>query len=100
MSRFSCSLGDLNVDGQRFDTWIRYVDGYEGDDLSYLNPSGVIPTNAVIKKGIKRRCAFRERKRFDVTSFTDVTLDPLSTEIDVADDDEGVVKEGLEETEG
>jgi tRNA pseudouridine38-40 synthase len=35
----------------------------------YLNPKGTIPTTSVIKKGQKRDNPFREKKRFDVTSF-------------------------------
>lgn len=50
-----------------FDAWIRSVDSYSGNDLLYLNPRGIIPTAAVIKKG--RENPFRERRLFDFTSF-------------------------------
>ncbi|KAI0704057.1 tRNA pseudouridine synthase [Earliella scabrosa] len=52
-----------------FDGWIRSVDAYAGHDLEYLNPKGVIPASAVIKRGEYRANPFREKKRFDATSF-------------------------------
>ncbi|KAI0794185.1 tRNA pseudouridine synthase [Fomes fomentarius] len=52
-----------------FDGWIRSVDAYAGHDLEYLNPKGVIPATAVIKRGEHRPNPFREKKRFDATSF-------------------------------
>ncbi|RPD64120.1 tRNA pseudouridine synthase [Lentinus tigrinus ALCF2SS1-7] len=52
-----------------FDGWIRSIDAYAGNDLGYLNPKGVIPTTAVIKRGEFRANPFREKKRFDATSF-------------------------------
>lgn len=52
-----------------FDGWIRSIDAYAGNDLGYLNPKGVIPTTAVIKRGEFRPNPFREKKRFDATSF-------------------------------
>ena len=56
-----------------FDAWIRSVDGYHGNDLLYLSPKGNIPEAAVIKRGEKRAQPFREKKRFDVTTFPDGT---------------------------
>ncbi len=52
-----------------FDGWIKSVDAYAGHDLEYLNPKGVIPATAVIKGGEHRPNPFREKKRFDATSF-------------------------------
>jgi tRNA pseudouridine38-40 synthase len=52
-----------------FDAWIQSVDSYGGCDLLYLNPAGVIPPEAIRKKGTKRDNPFREKKRFDATSF-------------------------------
>jgi len=37
-----------------FDTWLRSVDSYSGDDFGYLNPKGVIPPSAVVKRDTKR----------------------------------------------
>ncbi|TBU57653.1 tRNA pseudouridine synthase [Dichomitus squalens] len=52
-----------------FDGWIRSIDAYAGHDLEYLNAKGVIPASAVIKRGEYRHNPFREKKRFDATSF-------------------------------
>lgn len=35
----------------------------------YLNPEGLIPAAAVIAKGGRRENPFKERKKFDATSF-------------------------------
>ncbi|KAI0832051.1 pseudouridine synthase [Trametes gibbosa] len=52
-----------------FDGWIRSIDGYGGHDLEYLNPKGIVPQSAVIKRGESRMNPFREKKRYDATSF-------------------------------
>jgi tRNA pseudouridine38-40 synthase len=52
-----------------FDAWVRSTDAYSGDDLLYLNPKGVIPTAAVVKRSERRKNPFREKRRFDVTDF-------------------------------
>lgn len=52
-----------------FDGWIRSIDSYAGHDLEYLNPKGIVPQSAVIKKGEFRNNPFREKKRYDATSF-------------------------------
>jgi tRNA pseudouridine38-40 synthase len=52
-----------------FDAWIRSIDAYAGNDLLYLNPKGSIPEAAVIKRHEKRPQPFREKKRFDATTF-------------------------------
>lgn len=86
-----------------FDAWIRYVDSYEGNDLTYLNHRGIIPSTAVIKSGVKRPCPFREKKRFDITSLADIKQEgPLSIGDEAADDEneEGLSKRKLDEMEG
>jgi tRNA pseudouridine38-40 synthase len=55
----------------RFDAWVRSIDTYGGDDLLYLNPKGIIPAVAVIKKGDKRDNPFKEKRKFDLTNFPD-----------------------------
>lgn len=49
---------------------MRSVDAYAGNDLLYLNPKGTIPPAAIIKKGERRENPFKEKKRFDATSFS------------------------------
>ncbi|GBE86651.1 tRNA pseudouridine synthase 1 [Sparassis crispa] len=53
-----------------FDAWIRHIDGYAGDDFLYLNPKGIIPAAAVLKKGEQRSNPFKEKRRFDSTVAT------------------------------
>jgi len=74
------------------------VDIYSGNDLLYLNPSGVLPDVAVITKGVRRENPFRERKVFDTTSFTG----HHEIEKNLVEDEEGagIDKQHLEETEG
>lgn len=79
----------------RFDAWIRMVDNYAGKDLLYLNPGGVIPEVAIIKKGQKREQAFRERRVFDATSFLEG--DNIKSRLQQAE--EGPAGEDEEETE-
>jgi tRNA pseudouridine38-40 synthase len=57
--------------------------------LLYLNPKGIIPAAAVIKRSERRKNPFREKKRFDVTDF----LEDSKVEVDEAEDEEeqGVV---------
>ncbi|KAH9846263.1 tRNA pseudouridine synthase [Lenzites betulinus] len=52
-----------------FDGWIRSIDAYGGHDLEYLNPKGIVPQSAVTKRGEFRANPFREKKRYDATSF-------------------------------
>jgi len=79
-----------------FDAWIRHVDGYEGDDLLYLNPRGTIPGSAVIKKDVKRRAKpFKERKRFDVTNAKE-----LKDEEESESEEQGMSKPQLVDMEG
>ncbi|EIW58181.1 uncharacterized protein TRAVEDRAFT_84491, partial [Trametes versicolor FP-101664 SS1] len=51
------------------DGWIRSVDAYAGRHLGYLNPKGIVPQSAVIKKGEFRNNPYREKKRYDATSL-------------------------------
>ncbi|KAH9072309.1 tRNA pseudouridine synthase [Lactarius deliciosus] len=67
-----------------FDAWVRTVDAYSGDDLLYLNPRGIIPAAAVLKKSERRKNPFRERKRFDATEFSATS----KTEVDEQEDEE------------
>ena len=57
--------------------------------MLYLNPKGIIPAAAVIKRSERRKNPFREKKRFDVTDF----LEDSKVEVDEAEDEEeqGVV---------
>ncbi|KAG8220964.1 hypothetical protein J3R82DRAFT_2469 [Butyriboletus roseoflavus] len=83
-----------------FDAWIRYVDNYEGNDLLYLNPRGIIPASAVIKKDVKRRPKpFKESKRFDITNIKELKDEPpLEEESD--SEEENISKPALEDMEG
>lgn len=63
---------------------MRTVDAYSGDDLLYLNPRGIIPAAAVLKKSERRKNPFREKKRFDATDFPATS----KTEVDEQDEDE------------
>ncbi|KAG9313008.1 pseudouridine synthase [Chiua virens] len=80
--------------------WIRYVDGYEGNDLLYLNPRAIIPSDAVIKKDVRKRPKpFKESKRFDVTNIKAPTdAPPLEEESD--SEEEKMSKPVLEDMEG
>jgi tRNA pseudouridine38-40 synthase len=76
------------------------VDAYTGNDLLYLNPKGIIPAAAVITPGERRANPFKERKRFDATSFSmgkAATSKPLDEE---DEDDVPLDKARLAETEG
>lgn len=46
---------------------MRSIDSYSGSDLVYLNPKGIIPPAAVIKKGEKRVNPFKDKRKFDAT---------------------------------
>jgi len=86
-----------------FDAWIRAVDAYTGNDLLYLNPRGVIPPAAVIKKGERRQRPFREKKRFDATSFPAAGSSKVKTDEEDEDEDEEELlldKRALAEAEG
>ncbi|KAH9919946.1 pseudouridine synthase [Amylocystis lapponica] len=52
-----------------FDAWVRSIDAYTGSDLLYLNSKGIIPPAAVHRKGERRNNPFKEKRRFDATSF-------------------------------
>jgi tRNA pseudouridine38-40 synthase len=56
--------------------------------LQYLNPKGIIPPMAVIKKGQKRDNPFKEKKRFDASSFPVAKGGQADTEGPDGDDDE------------
>lgn len=88
-----------SIDGvNRFDAWIRYVDNYEGNDLLYLNPRGIIPATAVIKKDVKRRPKpFKEGKRFDVTNIKELKH---ALSLEEESESESISKPALEDMEG
>src|SRR6266511_1530058 len=65
----SALISNSNAFQCRFDAWIRSVDAYAGNDLLYLNPTGILPDLAIIKRGIRRENPFKERRIFDTTSF-------------------------------
>ncbi|KAE9399570.1 pseudouridine synthase [Gymnopus androsaceus JB14] len=79
-----------------FDAWIRAVDSYKGTDLLYLNPKGVIPPEAIVKKGEHRQIPFRERKVFNMTSFAEDDHEKDEADVEV---EELLTKKQLEETE-
>ncbi|KAM5532801.1 hypothetical protein V8D89_013520 [Ganoderma adspersum] len=88
-----------------FDGWVRSIDAYAGHDLEYLNPKGVIPASAVIKRGEFRNNQFREKKRFDATAFPAGTGDAnaVSIEEEESSEDEETLpldKEELADLEG
>ncbi|KAF8556001.1 pseudouridine synthase [Imleria badia] len=83
-----------------FDAWMRYVDNYEGNDLLYLNPRGIIPATAVIRKDGKRRPKpFKESKRFDVTNIKELK-DAPPLEEESGSEEESMSKPALEDMEG
>lgn len=85
---------------RRFDAWIRYVDNYEGNDLSYLNPRGIIPATAVIKKDARRRPKpFKESRRFDITNIKELK-DAPPIEEESESEEENISKPALEDMEG
>lgn len=85
-----------------FDAWLRSIDKYEGNDLLWLGPEGTLPDAAVIKRGEHRAQPFRERKRFDATSFPEGRIEKMDAEDEEADAEEDIPtdKKQLEEMEG
>ncbi|TFK75003.1 pseudouridine synthase [Pluteus cervinus] len=83
-----------------FDQWIRAVDSYAGNDLLYLNPRGIIPEIAKIKKDQRRENPFRERKLFNCTSFTTEGQLTEKSLDDGEESDTAIEKRTLLDTEG
>ncbi|KAG5635784.1 hypothetical protein H0H81_010127 [Sphagnurus paluster] len=83
-----------------FDAWMRYVDAYSGNDLLYLNLKGTIPQEAIIKKNECRDNPFREKKRFDATSFLAGEENETVTGVDEDEEDLPINKKDLADTEG
>ena len=88
-----------------FDSWIRSVDAYAGNDLLYLNSKGVIPANAVIRRGERRNNPFREKRKFDATTFAERTTGDsnqslLSDEEEQEEQEEKLDKKVLADMEG
>ena len=87
----------------RFDAWVRSTDAYSGDDLLYLNPKGVIPAAAVVKRSERRKNPFREKRRFDVTDFPEndkIEADEAEDDGDGDEQDVVVDKAELADMEG
>ena len=64
----------------RFDAWIRHVDAYTGQELLYLNPKGTVPAVAALKPGATRENPFKEKRKFNMTSFDEPIKDEESDE--------------------
>ena len=94
----SSSRAVLTVD--RFDAWARSIDVYEGSDLLWLNPKGTLPDAAVIKRGVRRDQPFREKKRFDATSFPQGKIERIEIEDEDEAEEEAITdKKALAEME-
>ncbi|THH18354.1 hypothetical protein EW146_g2617 [Bondarzewia mesenterica] len=95
-------MRDIEDRGGVFDAWVRSIDVYSGSDLSYLNPKGIIPASAVIKKNERRTNPFREKKRFDATDYSAAKIDIEQDEEDEAEaEQEGAMdKTKLADMEG
>lgn len=72
----------------RFDAWIRMIDRYSGNDLLYLNAKGIIPAEAVTRRGDRRNNPFREKKLFDATSFPEGRVKAGETALDAEEDED------------
>jgi len=85
-----------------FDAWIRSIDAYAGNDLLYLNLKGIIPASAVFKRGERRANPFKERKRFDATTFPASGSGAARVEAqeDEEDEEEVIDKAKLADMEG
>lgn len=81
---------------------MQHVDGYTGNDLLYLNPKGIIPPNAVIKKTERRANPFRESRWYDNTTFPDGAQRAAIDEEEDEDEDEEekLDKKALDAMEG
>jgi len=49
--------------------WVRSIDAYSGTDMLYLNPEGIIPAVAILKKGARSDNLFEGEKHFDEMKF-------------------------------
>jgi tRNA pseudouridine38-40 synthase len=85
---------------RRFDAWIRSIDSYSGSDLLYLNPKGIIPPAAVIKKGEKRANPFKDKKRFNATGFIELKEGHTEGQSEEEVEEEVMGRSCLAETEG
>lgn len=81
---------------------MRSIDAYAGNDMLYLNPSGVVPDSAVIHRGEKRANPFKEKRVFDTTSFPNSGIkEKLESVAEMEDEEEEVLdKKHLAEMEG
>ncbi|KAH8829258.1 pseudouridine synthase [Flagelloscypha sp. PMI_526] len=95
-----------------FHSWLTYLDSYSGKDFLYLNSEdGSIPAEAVRPRGEmakhvteRRENPFREKKKFDATTFNIPGKTSHNMEMVEADDDEDeseiIDKKQLTEMEG
>lgn len=88
------ATADLHGCRYSFDAWVRSVDAYSGNDLLYLNSKGVIPPAAVIRKNERRDNPFRERRKFDVTTFAEKASGELEEDVQSSLGDEDEQEEG------
>lgn len=65
-----------------------------------MNPKGIIPPAAVIKKGEKRANAFKDKKRFDATGFVDLKEGHAEGQSEEEVEEEVMDKSRLADTEG
>lgn len=72
--------------------------------MLWLNPTGKIPEEAIIQPGTTRPKPFRERKRFDATSFPETGREKMANVADEedaeADDEVKLNKAEMAELEG
>ncbi|TRM65503.1 pseudouridine synthase [Schizophyllum amplum] len=83
-----------------FDAWVRHVDDYTGQELLYLNPKGTVPTVAALKPGTPRENPFREKRRFNMTTFDEPSKDESEDEEVETPLAKGAKGAKLAETEG
>ncbi|TFY62141.1 hypothetical protein EVJ58_g4062 [Rhodofomes roseus] len=85
-----------------FDSWMRSIDSYSGNDLLWLNSKGIVPGAAVIQKGVRRADPFKERKHFDSTGYPTTTAEKSMSVADeeAEEEEEALDKAKLEDMEG
>ncbi|KZS90778.1 tRNA pseudouridine synthase [Sistotremastrum niveocremeum HHB9708] len=70
-----------------FDGWIRSIDAYAGPDLQYFNHKGAVLPTCVIIKGEIRHSSFKEKKKFNSTTFPVASALDDEAEAGVINDD-------------
>jgi tRNA pseudouridine38-40 synthase len=78
---------------------MRSIDAYGGPDLRYFNSQGIVPEICVVKQGKERNQGFKEKKKFDSTTFTEENDAVATGDIDGLedgdDDEQAEVDKGL-----